>query len=250
MSKATDNHARVSAAIGARVPDLTSEQQAEAAAAAMAAIADCAAGMSVDAFRTHLASLALHADAQASTAERGYKITTGEWRPGYYEQQYPGAPDVYRIRQQTWEQVAVWLRNAAGQVQGRHVLVDAVALKAVTDYLAAAGASATVHDAMQTARVWQTQRVYRESTYTRPRLLSGRDLAEGDHLAFAGGHLLRDLRPVIDGGGVQWLLVDRVLVDGTAHPGVHLPDRPEPYLPTGDERLVARITASQSARLR
>ena len=98
--------------------------------------------------------------------------------------------------------------------------------------------------------MWQTQRVYRQTTYTRPRLLSGRDLAEGDHVAFADGRLLRDRRPVIEGNGVQWLLVDRVLVDGTSHPGVHLPGRAEPYVPAGDERLVARMPASQSARLR
>ena len=60
--------------------------------------------------------------------------------------------------------------------------------------------------------------------------LSGRDLVEGDHLAFADGHLLRDLRPVIEGSGVQWLLVDRVLVDGTAHPG-RPPARPAGAVP-------------------
>ena len=51
MNNTTDNHNRVSAAIGARVPDLIADQQANAAAAAMAAIADCEPARAVPAYR-------------------------------------------------------------------------------------------------------------------------------------------------------------------------------------------------------
>lgn len=248
MTPFTSNHERVTAAITDRLPGLTAGQARLAARAAMAALATCAAAMAVDAAHTHLARLAFDADAQAHSAERGFKTTTGQWRREYYEQDYPDEPQVYQIRQQIWEQVAAWLRGP-GQVSGRHVLVDAVALKAVTDYLTVAGASATVHAALAAAGVWQTQKVYQDTTYTNPRPLAGCDVVEGDQVAYARGRLARGMRQVIEQRDLRWLLVERVLVDGTAGPGVHLPQQPEPYLLDGDEPVVVRIPASQSTRL-